>query len=61
MCFTLHYWLGIQNSQITHMFDMPHRENCIEHQLTKIKHPGANAQFERMNRTTKGATVKRYH
>ena len=37
------------------------RENGIEHRLTKIKHPWTNGQVERMNRTIKEATVKRYH
>ena len=44
-----------------HMFDMRCRENGIEHRLTKIKHPWTNGQVERMNRTIKEATVKRYH
>lgn len=35
--------------------------SAIEHRLTKIKHPWTNAQIERVNRTIKGATVKRYH
>lgn len=43
------------------MFDMRCRENGIEHRLTKIKHPWTNGQVERMNRTIKEATVKRYH
>jgi len=46
---------------MTHMFDMRCRENSIEHRLTKIKHPWTNGQVERMNRTIKEATVKRYH
>ena len=46
---------------MTHMFDMRCRENGIEHRLTKIKHPWTNGQVERMNRTIKQATVKRYH
>lgn len=46
---------------MTHMFDMRCRENGIEHRLTKIKHPWTNGQVERMNRTIKEATVKRYH
>lgn len=33
----------------------------IEHRLTKINHPWTNGQVERMNRTIKEATVKRYH
>ena len=44
-----------------HMFDMRCRENGIEHRLTKINHPWTNGQVERMNRTIKEATVKRYH
>jgi transposase InsO family protein len=46
---------------ITHMFDMRCQENGIEHRLTRIKHPWTNGQVERMNRTIKEATVKRYH
>ncbi len=46
---------------ITHMFDMRCRENGIEHRLTKVKHPWTNGQVERMNRTIKEATVKRFH
>jgi transposase InsO family protein len=37
------------------------RQNGIEHRLTKIKHPWTNGQVERMNRTIKEATVRRYH
>ena len=37
------------------------RENDIDHRLTKPKHPWTNGQVERMNRTIKDATVKRYH
>jgi transposase InsO family protein len=40
-----------------HMFDRICRENCIEHRLTKPNHPWTN----RMNRTLKEATVRRYH
>ncbi|WP_454918634.1 IS481 family transposase [Xanthobacter sediminis] len=46
---------------MTHMFDMRCRENGIEHRLTKVKHPWTNGQVERMNRTIKDATVKRFH
>ena len=46
---------------ITHMFDMRCDEHGIEHRLTKIKHPWTNGQVERMNRTIKEATVKRFH
>jgi hypothetical protein len=38
------------------------RTLCVSKgRLTKIKHPWANGQVERMNRTIKDATVKRYH
>jgi transposase InsO family protein len=46
---------------ITHMFAMRCRENEIEHRFTRINHPWTNGQVERMNRTIKDATVKRYH
>ncbi len=35
--------------------------NGIEHRLTKPNHPWTNGQIERMNRTIKDATVKRFH
>ena len=44
-----------------HMFERVCRENDIEHRLTKPNHPWTNGQVERMNRTLKDATVKRYH
>jgi transposase InsO family protein len=43
------------------MFDMLCDTNGIEHRLTKPSHPWTNGQVERMNRTLKEATVKRYH
>ena len=46
---------------MTHMFEMRCRENGIEHRFTKINHPWTNGQVERMNRTIKDATVKRFH
>jgi len=33
----------------------------IDHRLTKPKHPWTNGQVERMNRTIKDATVRRFH
>jgi transposase InsO family protein len=44
-----------------HIFDRVCDENGIEHRLTKVKHPWTNGQVERMNRTIKDATVKRFH
>ena len=44
-----------------HIFDRVCRENQIDHRLTMIKHPRTNGQVERMNRTIKEATVKRFH
>jgi transposase-like protein len=44
-----------------HIFDRVCRESGIEHRTTKVKHPWTNGQVERMNRTIKEATVKRYH
>ncbi len=44
-----------------HMFDRICRENHIDHRLTKPNHPWTNGQVERMNRTLKEATVKRYY
>jgi len=44
-----------------HVFDHVCREHEIEHRLTKVKHPWTNGQGERMNRTIKDATVKRFH
>jgi len=44
-----------------HIFDRVCDENGIEHRLTKIAHPWTNGQVERMNRTIKEATVKRYY
>jgi transposase InsO family protein len=44
-----------------HIFERICAENGIEHRLTKVKHPWTNEQVEKMNRTIKEATVKRYH
>jgi len=44
-----------------HPFDRACWRHDIEHRLTKPKHPWTNGQVERMNRTIKEATVKRYH
>jgi transposase InsO family protein len=37
------------------------QDNGIEHRTTKVKHPWTNGQVERMNRTIKEATVRRFH
>ena len=42
-------------------FNMICNANEIEHRLTKPNHPWTNGQVERMNRTIKVATVKRYY
>jgi transposase InsO family protein len=42
-------------------FDQICRDNDIDHRLTKPNHPWTNGQMERMNRTIKEATVKRYY
>ena len=44
-----------------HIFGRTCRENGIEHRATKVKHPWTNGQVERMNRTIKEATVRRFH
>lgn len=42
-------------------FDLVCAKENIDHRLTKPAHPWTNGQVERMNRTIKEATVKRYH
>ncbi len=42
-------------------FDMICEANGIEYRLTKPNHPWTNGRVERMNRTIKDATVKRFH
>ena len=44
-----------------HPFDRACQGHGIEHRLTKPNHPWTNGQVERMNRTLKEATVRRYH
>ncbi len=43
-----------------HAFEYACAQHDIDHRLTKPKHPWTNGQVERMNRTLKDATVKRY-
>ncbi|MFG1260492.1 IS481 family transposase [Xanthobacter flavus] len=44
-----------------HAFEYACAQADIDHRTTKPKHPWTNGQVERMNRTIKDATVKRYH
>ncbi|HEX8555480.1 MAG TPA: IS481 family transposase [Sphingomonas sp.] len=54
---------AIANGELfrAHSFELACAQNDIDHRLTKPKHPWTNGQVERMNRTIKDATVKRYH
>jgi transposase InsO family protein len=44
-----------------HAFDMACAQLDIEHRLTKFNHPWTNGQVERMKRTIKDATVRRFY
>jgi transposase InsO family protein len=44
-----------------HAFEYACATLGIQHRTTKPKHPWTNGQVERMNRTIKDATVKRFH
>ena len=44
-----------------HLFDTACASHGIEHRLTKFRHPWTNGQAERMNRTIKDFTVKKYY
>src|ERR687897_1535997 len=44
-----------------HAFELACAQNDIDHRLTKPRHPWTNGQVERMNRTLKDATVRRYY
>ena len=44
-----------------HAFDCACERLGVEHRLTKPAHPWTNGQVERMNRTIKDATVRRYY
>ena len=52
---------GVSQTWIGHIFGRTCQSNGIEHRLTKPNHPWTNGQVERMTRTIKEATVKRYH
>jgi Integrase core domain len=43
-----------------HAFEFTCAKNDIDHRTTKAKHPWTNGQVERMNRTIKDATVRRF-
>ena len=44
-----------------HAFENACEQHRIEHRLTKPYHPWTNGQVERLNRTIKEATVRRYY
>lgn len=44
-----------------HGFELSCARNDIDHRLTKPNHPWTNGQVERMNRTLKEATIRRYY
>ncbi len=44
-----------------HAFEYGCARNDIDHRTTKPRHPWTNGQVERMNRTIKEATVKRFY
>jgi transposase InsO family protein len=54
---------AIEQGQIfrAHSFELACAQNDIDHRLTKPRHPWTNGQVERMNRTLKEATVRRYY
>jgi Integrase core domain len=60
-CHPPRYRNGPTAQWITHMFDLHCKKHGIEHRMTQPHHPWTNGQVERMNRTLKEATVKRYY
>ena len=44
-----------------HAFELACAQNDVDHRLTQPRHPWTNGQVERMHRTIKDATVRRYH
>ncbi|MDR0631888.1 MAG: IS481 family transposase, partial [Holosporaceae bacterium] len=50
-----------QKYAFPHIFNRVCEEHNIEHRLTQPAHPWTNGQVERMNKTIKEATVKRYY
>ena len=57
------YWAarGEPRLYLVHAFAHACEQHGIEHRLTKPRCPWTNGQVERMNRTLKDATVRRYH
>jgi transposase InsO family protein len=55
--------LAIKRGELiwAHGFELACAQADIDHRLTKPKHPWTNGQVERMNRTIKEATVKRFY
>ena len=54
---------AIANGELfwAHAFELACARNDIDHRTTKVKHPWTNGQVERMNRTIKDATVRRFY
>ncbi len=59
---------GVQFTQLPHrrrvephLFDAVCAAHGIEHRCTRVAHPWTNGQVERLNRTLKEATIRRYH
>ena len=50
-----------RRAEVAHSFELACAQNDIDHRLTKPRHPWTNGQVERMNRTLKDATVRRYY
>lgn len=57
------YWAARDEPRIwrVHAFDHACEPLGVEHRTTKPAHPWTDGQAERMNRTLKDATVRRYH
>ena len=57
------YWAarGEPRLYLVHAFAHACEQHGIEHRLTRPRCPWTNGQVERMNRTLKEATVRRYH